>query len=120
MHSVSPNHDVKCLYAINEYGWLWHRRLGHVHMDLLSKLDLVVGLLKIDFEKDKLCDANKQGKQTRASFKFKNIISTSRPLQLLHIDLFGPPRTFSLGGKSFCLVCVDDYTRFTWMIFLAH
>ena len=39
---------------------------------------------------------------------------------MLHIDLFGPSRTLSLGGKSYCLVCVDDFTRFTWVIFLSH
>ena len=104
LHSLSPNHDIKCLSAMNKSGWLWHRRLGHAHMDLLSKLsklDLVVGLPKIDFEKDRLCDACQQGKQSRVSFKSKNIIFTSRPLQLLHIDLFGPSRTLSLGSKSY-------------------
>ena len=35
------------------------------------------------------------------------------------MDLFGPSRTSSLGGKYYCLVVVDDYSRFTWVIFLA-
>mgnify|MGYP003703321643 FL=1 len=25
--------DVKCLYVNNENSWLWHRRLGHAHID---------------------------------------------------------------------------------------
>ncbi|KAI5391904.1 hypothetical protein KIW84_076634 [Lathyrus oleraceus] len=37
------------------------------------------------------------GKQTRVSFKSKNVISTSRPLELIHMNLFGPSRTKSLG-----------------------
>ena len=40
--------------------WLWHRRLGHASMKTLSKLvknDLVVGLPKLSFDKDKICDA---------------------------------------------------------------
>ncbi|KAK2994022.1 hypothetical protein RJ640_018779 [Escallonia rubra] len=40
--------------------WLWHRRLGHVHMDLIKKLlskDLVRGLPNLRFIKDKICDA---------------------------------------------------------------
>ena len=39
--------DVNCLYVNNENGWLWHRRLGHAHMDLIVKFlrkDLVIGL----------------------------------------------------------------------------
>ena len=59
------------------------------------------------------------GKQTRTSFKSINDISTSRILQLVHMDLFGPMRTTSLGGKSYVYVLVDDYSRFTWVLFLS-
>ena len=59
------------------------------------------------------------GKQTRTSFKSINDISTSRILQLVHMDLFGPMRTTSLGGKSYAFVLVDDYSRFTWVLFLS-
>ena len=61
-------------------------------MKTLSKLvknDLVIRLLKLNFDKDKICDAFQFGKQVRNSFKSKNLVSTSRPLELLHIDLFG-------------------------------
>ena len=112
-----------CLMAKNEDSWLWHRRLGHASMhviDKASKNDLVIGLPKLKFEKDRLCDACALGKQTRSSFKSKNVVSTSRPLELLHLDLFGPTRTHSLGGKLYGFVIVDDYSRFTWVFFLAH
>ena len=48
------------------------------------------------------------------------MVSTSRPLELLHLDLFGPTRTTSLGGNKYGLVVVDDFSRFTWISFLAH
>jgi transposase InsO family protein len=115
--------NVKCFSAISENSFLWHRRLGHANMDLISKLsrkNLVVGLPKIKFEKDKLCGPCQLGKQARNSFQSKNIVSTFRPLQLLHMDLFGPTRTCSFGGAYYCLVVVDDFSRFTWVRFLAH
>jgi len=34
--------------------------------------------------------------------------------------IFGPIRMQSLGGKSNCLVIVDDCTRYTWVFFLTH
>jgi len=34
------------------------------------------------------------------------------------VDLFGPSRTMSLGGKYYTLVIVDDFSRFTWTLFL--
>ena len=86
----------------------------------LSKLDLVKGLPITKFVKDKICDACQLGKQTKSSFKKNKIISTSRPLELLHMDLFGPIRTTSLGGKLYVFVIIDDYSRYTWVLFLAH
>ncbi|KAK2977314.1 hypothetical protein RJ640_014213 [Escallonia rubra] len=62
------NQDVKCLSAISETSWLWHRRLGHMHMEHLkdiSSKELVRGLPKIKFEKDKVCDACQMGKQKK-------------------------------------------------------
>lgn len=59
------------------------------------------------------------GKHKRNLFKSKKCISTSKSLQLLHIDLFGPTRTMSVGGKSYGFVIIDDYTRYTWVFLLA-
>jgi len=32
---------------------------------------------------------------------------------MLHMDLFGPSRTMSLGGNLYALVIVDDFSRYT-------
>jgi transposase InsO family protein len=45
-------------------------------------------------------------------------MSTSRVLELLHIDLFGPTTYKILGGNLYCLVIVDDYSRYTCTFFL--
>src|ERR1044072_8549059 len=114
---------VKCLMVNNNESWLWHKRAAHIHMEHLNKLtkhDLVVGLPKIKFVKDKLCDACQKGKQTKSSFKSKDVVSTTRPLQLLHMDLFGPSRTRSFGGNVYALVIVDDFSRYSWTLFLVQ
>ena len=72
--------DESCLIAndVND-SWLGQRRLGHASMKTLSKLvknDLVIGLPKLNFDKDKICDACQFRKQIRNSFKSKNLIST--------------------------------------------
>jgi len=83
------------------------------HLNRIASKDLVVGLRKLKFERDKLCEACQKGKQTKSTFKPLNVISTSKPLELLHIDLFGSSRTISLGGNYYGLVIVDDYSRLT-------
>ncbi|PKU63217.1 Retrovirus-related Pol polyprotein from transposon TNT 1-94 [Dendrobium catenatum] len=109
--------------STNNDAWLWHRRLCHANIHTLnkiSKLDLVVGLPKISFHFDSICDACIHGKHMISSFKSKNIVSTSRHLELVHIDLFGPINTTSLGGKSYGFVIVDDYSRYNWVLFLGN
>ena len=48
------------------------------------------------------------------------MVTTSRALELLHLDLFRPTRSSSLGGKRYGFVIVDDYSRFTCVLFLSH
>jgi len=81
--------------------------------------DLVVGLPSIKYNDDKVCDTCAKGKQTRISFKAKKYVSASQPLELLHGDLCGPMRTTSRGGKRYVFVIVDNYSCFTWTLFLA-
>ncbi|WVZ80654.1 hypothetical protein U9M48_028112 [Paspalum notatum var. saurae] len=109
------------LFSKNSMGWLWHRRLAHVGMSTLKKLmkkDLVRGLKDITFEKDKLCSACQAGKQVVNTHPSKTFMSTSRSLELLHMDLFGPTTYTSIGGNNYGFVIVDDFSRYTWIYFL--
>jgi transposase InsO family protein len=47
-------------------------------------------------------------------------MTTDKPLELLHMDLFGPIAYISIGRSKYCLVIVDDYSRFTWVLFLQE
>jgi len=64
------------------------------------------------------CEACQKGKQVENSFKIKNVVSSLKPLELLHMDLFGPSRTMSLGGNYYALVIVEYFSRYTWILFL--
>ncbi|GJY32191.1 retrovirus-related pol polyprotein from transposon TNT 1-94 [Tanacetum coccineum] len=95
-------------------------RLGHANMRLIQSLaskDLVRNLPKLKFDQH-FCDACKISKQAHASHKAKNIVSTTRCLEPLHMDLFGPSAVRSYGGNRYTLVIVDDYSRYTWTRFL--
>jgi transposase InsO family protein len=45
-------------------------------------------------------------------------MTTTRPLEMLHMDLFGPVAYISIGSNKYGLVIVDDYSHFTWVFFL--
>ena len=60
------------------------------------------------------------GEATKASHQKVNVIATSRCLKLIHVNLTGPTRTKSLGGKKYIMVIVDDFSRYTWVEFLRE
>ena len=118
---TSHGDDLTYLKAQSENVDLWHRRLGHVSSSLLNKLvskDLVLGLPKLNFCKSKICEACVKGKQIRTSFKSKKQVTSSRVLELLHMDLCGPLKVQSRNGKEYILVIVDDHSKFIWTRFL--
>ncbi|GKC67711.1 gag-pol polyprotein [Tanacetum coccineum] len=101
--------------------WLWHRRLSHLNFNyikLLSMKDVVIGLLKLKYVKDQLCSSCEVSKAKRSSFKTKVVPSSKGRLNLLHMDLCGPMRVASINGKKYIMVIVDDYSRYTWTLFL--
>jgi transposase InsO family protein len=86
----------------------------------LLKGEHILGLTNVHFEKDRVCSACQAGKHVGVHHPRKNIMTTDRPLELLHMDLFGPIAYISIGGSKYCLVIVDDYSRFTWVFFLQE
>nr|GEV20187.1 putative ribonuclease H-like domain-containing protein [Tanacetum cinerariifolium] len=124
LKNIVPSGDLTCLFAkatLDESN-LWHRRLAHVNFKTINKLvkgNLVTGLPTKVFENDYTYVACKKGKQHRASCKTKLVCSIDQPLFRLHMDLFGLTFIKSMNKKSYCLVITDDYSRFTWVFFLA-
>ncbi|KAI3815343.1 hypothetical protein L1987_15008 [Smallanthus sonchifolius] len=101
---------------------LWHRKLAHINyrkMNYIVRNDLVLGIPKMKFSVPDDCIPCKKGKQRKKSHKSKSTNSIVTPLELLHMDLFGPISIRSIGGKSYCLVVTDDYSRFSWVKFLS-
>ncbi|KAJ9545582.1 hypothetical protein OSB04_025289 [Centaurea solstitialis] len=100
---------------------LWHQRLSHLNyatINQLAKTGLVTGLPSLRFTKEQLCSACEMGKIKKSSHKLKVEHNTSKPLQLLHMDLCGPMRVQSINGRKYVLVIVDDFSRYTWVNFL--
>jgi hypothetical protein len=81
-------------------------------MRILSKLlkdDHIIRLTNIIFEKDRVCGACHAGKQHGASHHPKNVVTTKRPLELLHMDLFGPVAYLTIGGNKYRLVLLMTF-----------
>ena len=77
----------------------------------------VRGIPKLGIKKDGLCESCQIGKQLKKSHKVLQQITTTRILELLHMDLMGPMQVESIGGRKYIFVCVDDFSRYTWVEF---
>jgi transposase InsO family protein len=101
--------------------WKWHRKLGHLSFDLLSrlsKLNLVRGLPRLRLVKELVCAPCRHAKMVASSHPPLTDVMTEHPCELLHIDLVGPARVRSASGKWYVLVVVDDYSQYAWVFFL--
>jgi transposase InsO family protein len=66
-----------------------------------------------------LCKHCQQGKKTKTRFKLKEY-SMTRPLEIVHTDIFGPTTTKGLKGDKYFMLLVDDYTRMNVVFFLKN
>ncbi|GJY02211.1 zf-CCHC domain-containing protein [Tanacetum coccineum] len=110
----NKSQDKLCLATVVDNSTLWHRRLGHANMRLIQSLsskELVRNVPKLKYDKH-FCDACKIGKQAHASHKAKNMVSTKRCLELLHMNLFGPSAIKSYGGSSIVAIRTDHGREF--------
>ncbi|GJS58618.1 ribonuclease H-like domain-containing protein [Tanacetum coccineum] len=94
LKNIVPKGGLTCLFAkaTSDESKIWHRRLRHINFKTMNKLV--------------------KGNLVRVS-------SISQALHMLHMDLFGLTFVKSLMKKMYCLVVTDDYSRFSWVFFLA-
>ena len=112
---VNHNSDM-CLIAKENDPCIWHKQLCHINfknINKISKNNLVKGLPKMNFKVNNICDSCQLGKLNKSSFKSKKVISTLQPLELLHMDLFGPTQIQSINHNKYVFVIVDDFSRYT-------
>ena len=93
--------NSRCCVVTEQDARIWHYKLGHINyrdLSQLSKSGAVRGIPTIPFVQNVVCGPCQQGKQHKGKHAKKKMQSTTEVLQLLHIDLFGPMQTESIGG----------------------
>lgn len=108
------------LIKIEKDLWLWHARLGHVNLDaitLMNMNEMVRGLPKLVHPKA-VCKGCLMAKQNRAPFPTQLGHKSSKVMELIHGDIFGPITPFTPSGKRYFLLLVDDFSIKMWVYFL--
>ena len=110
-----------CLTSMVDNSTLWHKRLGHANLRLVQNLasnELVRNLPKLSFERhySDTC----LGSKGQTNNRNKKEVTTSKVLELIHLDLYGPSSIQSYGGNFYTLMIIDDYSNYTWILFLEN
>lgn len=108
--------SVACLSTIDK-AKLWHLRLGHLPFSQINHLlpDCHVKACSLDI----VCQVCPAAKQSRKPFPTSSI-KTTKPFELLHVDVWGPYKTKTYSGCTQFMTIVDDFTRFTWVHFMKY
>jgi transposase InsO family protein len=107
---------------IQDDSWLWNFRFGHLNfggLKLLHTKDMVKGFPLIE-KPERICEGCIFGKQHRESFPVGKSYREKAPLEIVHSDICGPMQTPSIGGSTYFLTFIDDFSRKTWIYFLKH
>ncbi|UYV83303.1 hypothetical protein LAZ67_23000451 [Cordylochernes scorpioides] len=101
---------------------LWHRRLNHLNEAYMKEIiqRIVVLGFNVKFNNLPECEACIMGKLTRQPYHPVTTNCTTKPLELVHMDLCGPMPYQSLGGSKYFFVLVDDFSRRTFIYFLKN
>ena len=98
---------------------LWHRRLGYMPFDTIQQMvnscQGLDDLQGISMPRNYVSASVRQGKATMMDQPKSNSTRADRPLQVVHFDLFGPCKHPSFAGHKYCVVLVDDHSRYTWV-----
>jgi hypothetical protein len=87
----------------------------------MEKLNLVGGLPKFGTKKvmSKVCEACQLGKQVRHPFSVQTTHVNSKPLEMMHSDVW-TTTTDSIEGCKYYVIFIDYHTRNVWVYFMKH
>ena len=92
--------------------------MAHLHHGALKVLrESVTGLLEFSFDQHRVCKGCALGKYAKTNFPSSDI-RFKGTMDLIHSDVCGPMSAVSIGGASYYVTFIDDYSRKTWIYFM--
>ncbi|KAH0685826.1 hypothetical protein KY284_016379 [Solanum tuberosum] len=86
--STANNPFITCISHGNSVDHLWHNRLGHVPFIKMKRISSIP--ITFSSKQPFMCTICPMARHTRLPFPTKTIVSSSKPFDLLHMDLWGP------------------------------
>lgn len=91
--SKETNYASTCQISKEDEVNPWHQKLGHLHLKGMKKImskEAIRGIPRLRIEEGKICGECQIGKKTKMSHPKLQHQTTSKVLELLHMDLIWP------------------------------
>lgn len=111
--------DIQANYGEIVNKEIWHSRLGHPSNKVMKSLSPFLKIRGGGTNNKDFCPVCPLGKAHQLPYK-KRTSTTSQPLELVHIDLWGPSPVISVHNYVYYVSVVDDFIRFTWLFPLKN
>lgn len=94
---------------------LWHRRYAHINTHIIKRTCRNKSARGLpDLKRNGYsCETCKINKFRRVSFKTIGRTRSKKPLELLHMDMWGPAEVTGRNGERYFLSIIDDYSKKT-------
>jgi hypothetical protein len=108
---LAPSSPTSAPSALVALASTWHRRLGHLGVDVLSKLSHDSSVVCSKRSHD-LCHVGQLGRHIRLPFVSSNS-HADNIFDLIHCDLW-TSSVVSISGNKYYLLILDDHSHFMW------
>jgi len=90
---------------------IWHHKLGHAATDVVAQ---ILQSCNVSYEKNKAtdCSTTCSSCQLAKSHRLQTHLSSScasKPLELIHMDIWGPASEKSTSGAKYFILFLDDF-----------
>ena len=96
---------------------LWHKRLGHISRERITKLSKSNLIPSLNFETATDCVDCFKGKLT--SFRNFEAKRSKDLLEIIHTDICGPFPTKTICGNNYFVNFIDDFSRFSYTYLIS-
>ena len=94
-----------------------HQRMGHPFFEIVKQM--YPNLFKNVALDDLVCEACQLGKKKRTTYPISNL-RCQEPFHLIHCGIWGPAPITDINAFRYFLICVDDFSRRTWVFLLKQ
>ena len=93
----------------------WHNRLGHRHFQIFQNIFKNFEIPVSHHVRHFICDACCSSKSHKLPSKV-SLHTSSKPLELIHSDVWGSTPKISHFSFKCYAIFVDDFTKYTWLL----